>query len=365
MVEIDHIRDLEPLLERGELAGAVFHAVDLRPYTNALLKADLAGAAFLGCEMEHPLRDHVMELGCLVFPQIDGLPYLPFRAQLYTPEELYDGFDPAEPASYQRSLDYRVYEHWKKIGHASTHSVMETLAQRVHDHSISNALYERIADERVVAIMGGHSMSRAAESYRAVARVSRELTRAGYLLCSGGGPGAMEATHLGAWFAQHDEDDLDDAIAVLATEPKYTGAQWLSRAFEVRRRWPCAGDSLGIPTWHYGHEPPNPFASHIAKYFANSVREDGLLAIATAGVVYTPGSAGTIQEIFQDACQNHYVTMGIASPMVFLGRTYWTEEKPVYPLVERLAEGREYAKWLSLVDTEHEVVRAISDFNGT
>jgi hypothetical protein len=29
-----------------------------------------------------------------------------------------------------------------------------------------------------------------------------------------------------------------------------------------------------------------------AKYFANSVREDGLLTVATGGVVYTPGSAG-------------------------------------------------------------------------
>ena len=25
-------------------------------------------------------------------------------------------------------------------------------------------------------------------------------------------------------------------------------------------------ESLGIPTWLYGHEPPNPFATKIAKY---------------------------------------------------------------------------------------------------
>ena len=38
--------------------------------------------------------------------------------------------------------------------------------------------------------------------------------------------------------------------------------------------------SLGIPTWYYGNEPPNLFASHAGKYFFNSVREDGLVSIA-------------------------------------------------------------------------------------
>ena len=41
----------------------------------------------------------------------------------------------------------------------------------------------------------------------------------------------------------------------------------------------------------------------------------GLLAIAKHGVIYAPGSAGTIQEIFQDAAQNHYSSFGPPSPM--------------------------------------------------
>ena len=94
----------------------------------------------------------------------------------------------------------------------------------------------------------------------------------------------------------------------------------------------------------------------MAKYFANSVREDGLLTIARHGIVFTPGSAGTIQEIFQDACQNHYVTAGVVSPMVFFGVRYWTEEKPVFPLLARLAEGRDYAAWLTITDDPDEVV---------
>ncbi|BAU86393.1 rossmann fold nucleotide-binding protein [Streptomyces laurentii] len=61
---------------------------------------------------------------------------------------------------------------------------------------------------------------------------------------------------------------------------------------------------MGIPTWFYGREPPNAFASQVAKYFANAIREDGLPARSTAGVVFLPGAAGTVQEIFDDATPN-------------------------------------------------------------
>ena len=121
----------------------------------------------------------------------------------------------------------------------------------------------------------------------------------------------------------------------------------------MRERWPAPSDapsSLGVPTWHYGHEPPNVFAGEIAKYFANSIREDGLLAIALAGVVFAPGSAGTIQEVFQDAAQNHYESFGIVSPMVFLDEVYWTERKPVYPLLRDLATGYSYGELVTAVD---------------
>jgi len=127
------------------------------------------------------------------------------------------------------------------------------------------------------------------------------------------------------------------AIAHLATAPLYNDKNWLKTAFEVLQKNPTSKYlSLGIPTWLYGHEPPTPFATHIAKYFANSVREEGLLAIAKGGVIYTPGSAGTMQEIFQDIAQNHYESYSFASPMVFLNKTYWSYDRPIYPLLELL-----------------------------
>jgi hypothetical protein len=170
--------------------------------------------------------------------------------------------------------------------------LFELLAQRVHDNSIDDALGHLLREgdpKRVVAIMGGHGMRRDDRAYRDVARLSRRLTRQGKLCASGGGPGAMEATNLGAWLAAHPDGALDEALRLLAPAPVFDPiAAWLDAAFTVRTAFPLPdgeGRSLGIPTWHYGHEPPNVFASDIAKYFANSIREEGLLAIALGGVV--------------------------------------------------------------------------------
>lgn len=132
----------------------------------------------------------------------------------------------------------------------------------------------------------------------------------------------------------------------------------------MRQRYPQERYvSLGVPTWLYGHEPATPFATHIAKYFENALREDGILTIAKGGIVYSPGSAGTMQEIFQDAVQNHYLSFGYASPMVFVGTDYWTDEMPVYPMLQQLvARGKYRNLLLTLTDNVDEVVDVIEDF---
>ena len=114
---------------------------------------------------------------------------------------------------------------------------------------------------------------------------------------------------------------------------------------------------MAIPTWFYGHEPTNDFATHIAKYFSNSIREDGLLAIATHGVVYTPGAAGTVQEVFMDATQNHYNVFGVISPMVFVDSAYWADDRLAAPLLlGQLAEGKPYADMIAVLNDPREVV---------
>ncbi len=374
MLELETIEAFERHLRAGaHLSNVVIQGLDLRPYTRELATAELVGTVFLGCELEKEALQSALAHGAMVFPPFSGLPYLPYRGGLYTPEELYAGFDPERPESYADTPDARIYAHWASHGRGSPPTILETLSQRLHDHAVTDAMEDVLhghgGARKVVAMMGGHSMKRGQPDYRAVASLSRELTRRGFFMVSGGGPGAMEATHVGAWFARRSDAELDAGLALLAKAPSYTDRDWLARAFEVRRAFPLGEDdkpycaSLGIPTWHYGHEPPNPFATHIAKYFANSVREDGLLTIARGGIVYAPGSAGTIQEVFQDACQNHYNSVGVISPMIFLGTEFWTRTRPVYPLLAQLAQGQAYARYLMVTDSQDEIFRALETYD--
>ena len=93
---------------------------------------------------------------------------------------------------------------------------------------------------------------------------------------------------------------------------------------------------LAIPTWLYGHEPANLFAAKIAKYFSNAIREDTILRLSRGGIVFAPGMAGTVQEVFQAATKTFYATDGVSGPFVFLGVQHWTERLPIRGLLEPL-----------------------------
>jgi predicted Rossmann-fold nucleotide-binding protein len=172
----------------------------------------------------------------------------------------------------------------------------------------------------------------------------------------------MEAANFGAYAAPYDDVMLGKALDVLAGTPSFhpSVGDWASAAFEVRDRWPDGGPSYGLPTWYYGHEPPNAFAAHIAKFFANATREDGLLSRCSAGVVFLPGAAGTVQEIFDAATPNYYGTRGEPAPMVLVDRAHWTIELPAWPLLQALAAKRPMARRIALVDDVADVPAALT-----
>ena len=118
----------------------------------------------------------------------------------------------------------------------------------------------------------------------------------------------------------------------------------------------------------YGHEQPNIFATYIAKYFENSVREEGLLAVASRGVIFAEGSAGTLQEIFQNACQNYYRSYRQTPvAMILFGVDYWNppgdgvagRSKKVYPLLMKLAEEAGFAHLVRATDSIEEIATMI------
>lgn len=288
---------------------------------------------------------------------LDLVPYEIGRKHLYNAQELY-GAD---------HYDQRVYECYLQKGKQPTNA-KELLARSLHDYCIRKA-YEDFMDGRDpmrrIGVMGGHGLKRTDAQYHQIVCLSKRLTEEGFLMLTGGGPGAMEAAHLGAWMAGRSQEEVDDALRILSRCPGFNDAEWLDVALEVCRRYPQEQDyeSLGVPTWLYGHEPSTPFATHIAKFFDNSIREDLILTASYGGIIFTPGSAGTMQEIFQEAVQNHYLSFGFASPMVFLGRQFWTEEVPIYPLLQHLQHTGTYKNLLlTLTDDDDEVIRVLSEF---
>ncbi len=363
--KISNRSELVAAIEQADdLSRAVFQSLDLRGLEDLLATPRLRDNLLLGCktstkvlaQFEHPI----------VFPELPDLPFSAYRSSLYTPTELLGDYVIGDHDSYSRTVDGATYQHYMETGGRQANDVLVTLCRRLHDHAIADEVQEFITGKKVVAIMGGHSLARDDPDYLTVARIARDLAKLGFLMTSGGGPGAMEATHLGVWFALRPDSDLLAAIDLLAQIPKYHSiGPWLDGAATVARDFPLdstAGiESLGIPTWAYGHEPPTCFATHIAKFFANSVREEGLLAIALHGVIFAPGSAGTIQEIFQDAAQNHYRSYGHPSPMIFLNEHYWTNVKPVYPVLKQLAASEDYGSLLTVSDCRRTIVQNIAN----
>lgn len=353
--------DLVQLLQQpeAELRRYAFQNVNLTSVSELALKHFYRECLFLSCRLPMGLKRQSRD--CLFLPNMGET--FGFPNHLYSPEELYEGFNPDQPDSYKNCYDGRVYRHYLKKGKQCT-DIKETLARTLHDHSVSDCLQDFLSqfdEHRLVGVMGGHGLSRLDKAYFQVASFSKRLTEEGFLMITGGGPGAMEATHLGAWMAGRTKEELLEALSIMSVAPLYTDSGWLSTAWQVHNHYPNLGyKSLGVPTWLYGHEPSTPLATHIAKYFDNSIREDGILSIAKGGIIYTPGSAGTLQEIFQEAVQNHYLTFGYASPMIFMGKQFWTEEVPVWPLIMHLVEKGRYKNLiLCLTDTDDEALKVL------
>ena len=235
-------------------------------------------------------------------------PYAVRPDRLYTRDDLMQGWRPG--ADHSATLDGRIYAYVKAHGGRAP-DVDEGLAQRTHDHFIDVALagFLMQTGRPVVGIMGGSSTLAADPNYRRVVQLAAALTRRGYLVVGGGGLGIMEAANLGAYLAERSRR-ASATTPWTRSPPPGRGptdpAGYMAVADGIRERFAPGGESLAIPTWVTAGEPISQFASHIAKYFSNSIREDGMLAVATAGIVFAPGGAGTMQEIFQDAAQNAY-----------------------------------------------------------
>ena len=200
-LEIESLESLRRLLAiEGVVARCAFQCIDftLMPEATERMYSD---CIFMGCKIPEGMSAR-LDNRCYIFPSIRK-PFSCFLPRLYDAATLYAGFDPECEESFNECYDTRVYRHYVGKGKVSS-DISEMLARALHDHSMSDALQAMLArydERRVVAVMGGHAVLRTDVNYIKIARISKRLTELGFLMVSGGGPGAMEATHLGAWMA--------------------------------------------------------------------------------------------------------------------------------------------------------------------
>ena len=370
-MEIESLDALDDhLADGGSLHGLRLQNLDLTDYAAALAghsaHGDLRGLVVLGGVVPPDVAEVLHRGGAVVFPQVVGAPVDPWRG-LYYPEDLYAGLE----HGYAATPDARAYA-WSIDARIST-DAYATLIRAIHDDTVTDDLDEFVEGRSVAGVMGGHALLRGTLEYAEAAELGRRLAAAGHVVLTGGGPGAMEAANLGAFAPQGEA--LEGALARLAAVPSFRPdvTPWAQVAMEVRHD--LVGDepvvppdilgpsarSLGIPTWFYGHEPPNVFCDAVAKYFSNAIREDGILARSNAGVVVLGGAAGTVQEIFQAVTPLYYAHEDEPlPPLVLVGRTHWTETVPVWPALRKLAAGRRMAGALHLVDALDDALACLS-----
>ncbi|GIJ22264.1 LOG family protein [Micromonospora lutea] len=397
--EIQTRAEFDRRLATGSLVGLTVQGLrlDLAPVPD-LTEIDVAGTLFVGCRFaSRQVGADLVRRGANVVPPFSRLPYPTQPSHLYTPEDLAAGFT---EGGFAAMYDSRIYAHFRAHGGAMP-DVREALCQRLHDHGVDNALADATrawlsthGPQSVVGVMGGHAVRRGSEPYRTAAVLGWELARAHRLVVTGGGPGVMEAANLGAYLSTRPVEDLTAAIDLLATAPDYTDHdRYTAAALRVRELYGrsvsppvngtepvtayradsaalttgdldwagCGG--LAVPTWLYGHEPANLFAGRIAKYFSNAIREDTILRLARGGIVFAPGRAGTVQEVFQAATKTYYGTDGVSGAYVFLDRAYWTTELPVESLLRPLlatSPSGDLSDTVHLTDDVHEAVRLLT-----
>jgi predicted Rossmann-fold nucleotide-binding protein len=347
--ELESIIEFTTRAESGSIAGTVVQGLDLRGVDVSAL--DVRDTLFLGCRLASAqVEADLVRRGAQVIRAVTTVPYPTHPANLYTGPDLAAGFD----GTFAAMFDTVVYQHFLAHGGALP-DIREALAQRLHDHGIDNALGDLLTvwttvtgGRPVIGVMGGHAELRGSPAYVQAAELGRKLARAGCLVLTGGGPGVIEAANLGAYLANRDDGAVVAAIAELAAAPDFHDHDpYTAAALAVRDRWPlpshdtdpvswARGGGLAIPTWLYGHEPANLFAGRIAKYFSNAIREDTILRVCRGGIVFAPGRAGTVQEVFQAATKAYYGSDGASGPMVFLDRAYWTGVLPVESLLRPL-----------------------------
>ena len=160
MRELITIEQASAFIEGNQFEPAAYRDLDLRSLASLMEAKDFGASLFLGCDLESSTICHLAAGGAYIIPDIKDFSFPVHRSRLYTADELFLGFDPNVPDSHLSTFDHKVYLEYVAAGRQFSESIQVTLARRLHDHSITEALEHMLQGRKVVAIMGGHGMER-------------------------------------------------------------------------------------------------------------------------------------------------------------------------------------------------------------
>ena len=149
--ELETLEQFDDCLVGGlsSLRGWHLQSLDLTSRVTQLTRIDVAGGVFLGCRFAPGSELEVRSRGGLVFPTVPDVPFDPYRARLYSPDELYADLD----RGYAATPDAISYA-WS----LQSRAVDRTLASALHDHAIDDALEEFVDGRELVGVLGGHAI---------------------------------------------------------------------------------------------------------------------------------------------------------------------------------------------------------------
>ncbi|MDF1757597.1 MAG: LOG family protein [Legionellaceae bacterium] len=174
--------------------------------------------------------------------------------------------------------------------------------------------------------MGRGSIKRDSKQYQTAAFIGKKLAEQDYILITGGGPGTMEATHLGAWFAGRKDNELQDAINILKKTTDIRDANYFKGAILVKKKYPRIRNTIdiAIPTFVYGVEFSNIFAHKYVLYFNNAIREETIVILSKNGIILLPGGYGTMIELFFALEYNSdEIKTSNKRPIILFNSKYW------------------------------------------
>lgn len=171
-----------------------------------------------------------------------------------------------------------------------------------------------------VGIIGGYDIKRDTDEFREIALVSKKLTENGYIIITEGGEGAMEAAHLGSWFAYRDIQELYDAILFLSKFLKNTKDEWYNSAYMIQKKYPRVSRGKDIVIYALTNELIiTPFTSYVTIFFREQLQES-LLISSMNTIIFLPGDFNTDKKVYSSF---QYMEN---KNLIFFNSKYWNKK---------------------------------------